>query len=1051
MIRIVAVDDEPAFAELLGLFLKGFGDFEIITYTSPKEALEHLFSDNADAIISDYTMNEMDGITLFNELKARNLQIPFLLLTARDDSKLVLQAMNAGIDFVQFKSDDPSILFTDIAQKIRNAVGKYRAQQEVQKGIKQREFLILLQRDLMNRLTLSSTLNQASDTCLTSIRNLINCQKGSIHLFNQSSNKIELLIAHNLPDIQLKRFTYGNVYKVIFSGLPIYFSADDPETQMLITGGQIPIFGGDRVIGVLSFILDRPQPANSDTRDTIELLVSLLGNTLLRIKSEEMVRNRQEELNELYNAMEELVVVIDMDGAILNVNPAVTRTLGYQENELLGEPIHILYPPDIRDQIVFQFLDLTGSGGKVNNNYPLLTRNGISIPVETRGTIGNWAGRHVLFCISREISERLKAEQSLHEYFERLQAILSSSTAQIYMKDAQLRYITANNPFMDFVKVKDGVIDGLTDTDLFSQPIAEQKKLVDAKIISEDIPVYNIEEEIASKEGTPIWLVTSKIPTHDQKGNVTGIVGTSLDVTSLVQTRQELQKQDRILSAVSSLGFLLVRSTDWESLIPKCLSLLGEATETEIVFFSRINENDGIVTSTISNVWWRENPSESMREIIIKTASDLIVSNIEELKKETSIHGFLNDIHKEVPNDLSNYALLSYLVFPINTSESVWGGLGFFSYKDRKTTPAEIDSLITASGIIGSVIERTQTEELFHKPVERSLVGIYLVQDEKFMYLNPRMSDILGYPRVTLEMMPYTLCFHPDDTHEAITRHQRIIETPNAHDDYEIRAIRADGRIIFLENLLSQFTFQGKPAVIGSIMDITARKESEVELRHSLHEKEILLREVHHRVKNNMQIIVSMLRMQLNTIDDPKMVEILQESKNRILSMAMIHEKLYRTDSLITINLLEYVDTLASTIISDFSATESLITLDLVCDPTIEMTIDAGIPLGLIINELLTNSFKHGFSQNQKGTISIRVMHMDEDWLDIIYRDSGKGLPEGFILENCDSLGMQLIQNLVFQSSGEMNMTSDHGIVVTLRIPMNEGFLIGGGNDATRE
>jgi PAS domain S-box-containing protein len=366
-------------------------------------------------------------------------------------------------------------------------------------------------------------------------------------------------------------------------------------------------------------------------------------------------------------------------------------------------------------------------------------------------------------------------------------------------------------------------------------------------------------------------------------------------------------------------------------------------------------------------------------------------------------------------------------------------------------TAAAIDSLITASGIIGSVIERAETEEMFQKPVERSLVGIYLVQDDRFVYVNPRMSEILGYSRDTLEMMPYTLCFHPDDALLAINIHQRVIDTPDATDDYEIRASTEDGRIIYLENLISQFMYQGRPAVIGSIMDITARKLSESSLRQSLHEKEILLREVHHRVKNNMQIIVSMLRMQSSMVDNPEIKNILQESKNRILSMAMIHEKLYRTDNLMSINLLEYLNALAVTMISDFSVDDSRITLKVICDPSIEMTIDAGIPLGLIINELLTNTFKHGLSMDEEGTISIVVLRTGAEWLEITYRDSGKGLSDDFVLENCDSLGMQLIQNLVFQSSGEMKMSSDDGIVVSLRIPMKEGFIVAEVADATRE
>jgi two-component sensor histidine kinase len=281
--------------------------------------------------------------------------------------------------------------------------------------------------------------------------------------------------------------------------------------------------------------------------------------------------------------------------------------------------------------------------------------------------------------------------------------------------------------------------------------------------------------------------------------------------------------------------------------------------------------------------------------------------------------------------------------------------------------------------------------------------------------------------------------------------HHRVIDTPGTTVDYEIRAITADGRVIFLENLISQFMYHGRPAVIGSIMDITARKESESDLRHSLHEKDILLREVHHRVKNNMQIIVSLLRMQTSMIDNPEITAVLRESKNRILSMAMIHEKLYRTDNLVSINLLEYVSSLANSIITDFSFDESQIRFDLVCDPSLEMTIDAGIPLGLIFNELLTNTFKHGIKSDNNNIISITILRTKPDWLDITYRDNGKGLPEGFVLENCDSLGMQLIQNLVFQSNGELTMGSDHGIMVTMKIPMSEGFIIGEEKNATRE
>ncbi|HWQ66300.1 MAG TPA: PAS domain S-box protein [Methanospirillum sp.] len=1051
MIKVVAVDDEPAFVEVLGIYLKEFGDFDIVTYTSPDVALDNIVSEHADAIISDYTMAGMDGISFFKEVKTRIPNIPFLLLTGRDDTRIILDAMNAGIDFLQFKTEDPSILFADIAQKIRSAVDKYRAQQETHIKIKQREVFITIQRDLMTRLSAASTQNQASDACLTFIRDLAGCTRGSIHILNPSTKKIELLIAHNLPDDQLKRFTYGDIHKVLFTGKSQYFTRKKNNGGERITGGQIPIQGGDVVIGVLSFMMDETRDILPDTRDTMEILVSLLGNSIIRIRSEELVRIRQEELNELYLAMEELVIVIDMDGSILNVNPAVTRVLGYEEKELIGEPIHTLYPREIRDTIIFQFLDLTEAGGKIQNTYPFIARNGESVPVETRGTIGVWGGRHVLFCICREISERLKAERNLHEYYERIQAILSSSTAQIYMKDEHLRYLATNQPFIDSLGSEIQSVEGLTDEEIFPDQIAALRREIDEQVLAGDIPAYNVEEELKGVDGTSVWLVTSKVPVHDQAGNVTGIVGTSLDITDLIKTKQELVRRDRILSAVSSLAYFLVRSDDWESLIPEALALLGNATIKDSLFFARIQQTDGTIVCSVLYDWWNKEPVSQVKKQYADASAELVTHWGRDLSLQPAVQGSFHEI-PDIGHLYGESSPLSYLLLAIYTSEALWGVIGFIDHhSDQKISSAEVDSLITASGIIGSVLERSQTEELFHRPVERSLVGIYLMQDDHYVYLNPRMSEILGYPRETMEIMPFILPFHQDDSSLVIANHHRILATPDATDDYEIRAITADGQVIFLENLISQFRYHGRPAVIGSIMDITARKESEDNLRQSLHEKDILLREIHHRVKNNMQIIVSLLRMQTSMIGNPEVTSILKESKNRILSMAMVHEKLYRTDNLTSVNLLEYLSSLANTLITDFSVDDAQVTLDLVCDPSIEMTIDAGIPLGLIVNELMTNTFKHGLRENVKGTISIVVMHSDAEWLDITYRDTGKGLPEGFILENCDSLGMQLVQNLIFQASGEMTLGSDNGIVVSLKIPLSEGFIIVEAIDATRE
>jgi len=517
-----------------------------------------------------------------------------------------------------------------------------------------------------------------------------------------------------------------------------------------------------------------------------------------------------------------------------------------------------------------------------------------------------------------------------------------------------------------------------------------------------------------------------------------------------VQMREELERRDRILSAVSTVAQTLVRSKEWEPIIPECLELLGQAAGVEqaILFGMNLSHRSGF------EEYYGEWTLPDIRDDIAATP-DLCTTILSSLFRYLEKNRFYIADKETLTEELSTswkHPIPSFVfLLPVFSSESLWGTLAFISWKTEHVCPiAEIEALIMASEVIGSAISRHQSEELYHKPVERSLVGVYLLQDGRFIYTNPRLSEILGLRREELENSPIIRYIHAEDVEMVTAHHQRIIENPDETDDYEFRGITADGKMIRIENLISGILYKGRPAIIGSIMDITVRKQAEEEIRRSLKEKEILLREVHHRVKNNMQIIVSMLRIQSSMVEDSRVRDVLQESKNRILSMAIIHEKLYRTDSLESINVLEYFNSLAQTLISDFSSDESLITLDLICDPSIEMTIDAGIPLGLIMNELITNSFKHGFYPKQPGTITISIIPRRE-YLEIEYRDSGRGLPEGFDLENSETLGMQIISNLIFQSSGEISFSTDNGTVVRMRIPIQEGFIIRGEDNATGE
>src|SRR5690606_31285503 len=205
--------------------------------------------------------------------------------------------------------------------------------------------------------------------------------------------------------------------------------------------------------------------------------------------------------------------------------------------------------------------------------------------------------------------------------------------------------------------------------------------------------------------------------------------------------------------------------------------------------------------------------------------------------------------------------------------------------------------------------------------------------------------------------------------------------------------------------------------VSGMAHDITEKMIAEKELKNSLKEKEILLKEVHHRVKNNLQVISSILNLQSSYIHDEKILTILKESQNRIKSMAFIHESLYQTNDFSQINFSEYVVNLSKNLVHSYLVNNELIELrlDII---KVSLNLDLSILCGLIINELVSNALKYAFeNQQEKGYILIKLK-TDENYVYLTIADNGKGLPKNLDFRNTESLGLQLVTTLVEQING---------------------------------
>lgn len=272
---------------------------------------------------------------------------------------------------------------------------------------------------------------------------------------------------------------------------------------------------------------------------------------------------------------------------------------------------------------------------------------------------------------------------------------------------------------------------------------------------------------------------------------------------------------------------------------------------------------------------------------------------------------------------------------------------------------------------------------------------------------------------------------HPDD----VPGVQRVMPVLRArgHHALEYRFLHRDGTYRWIRdemNLVADSEDDGVE-IVGCGLDITERKFAEQRLERSLEEKEVLLREIHHRVKNNLQVISSLLRLQARHITDEAHKLMFAESQNRLSAMVLIHELLYRSDNLARIDVRGYVTGLSHLLFSSFGVSPDRIRFQADVS-TVSMSVDAAIPCGLVVNELVSNSLKYAFPHGRRGRIHV-VLQKTDDTFEMTIADDGIGLPANIELANARTLGLRLVHTLIKQLQGEVTIRRTEGTEFRIR------------------
>ncbi|HEY9653700.1 MAG TPA: histidine kinase dimerization/phosphoacceptor domain -containing protein, partial [Coleofasciculaceae cyanobacterium] len=268
---------------------------------------------------------------------------------------------------------------------------------------------------------------------------------------------------------------------------------------------------------------------------------------------------------------------------------------------------------------------------------------------------------------------------------------------------------------------------------------------------------------------------------------------------------------------------------------------------------------------------------------------------------------------------------------------------------------------------------------------------------------------------------------HPDDRDRVRQTDYNCLETGEKL-NVEFRVNLSDGRVCWIESKGQVFYDEkGNPLwMIGIDIDITKRKQAEAEIRESLQEKEILLQEIHHRVKNNLQIVSSLLDLQSQQIQELTMQAMFRDSHSRVKSMALVHENLYQSKNYARVSFNDYIQSLTDHLFQAYGINNERISLELELDE-LTLNIDTAIPCGLIINELISNALKYAFPNRNQGTIYIALHGGEDEPYRIIVRDNGIGLPLNWQSQAANTLGLQLVQILAQQLEGTLEVNSSDG------------------------
>nr|WP_294550969.1 PAS domain S-box protein [uncultured Rhodopila sp.] len=339
------------------------------------------------------------------------------------------------------------------------------------------------------------------------------------------------------------------------------------------------------------------------------------------------------------------------------------------------------------------------------------------------------------------------------------------------------------------------------------------------------------------------------------------------------------------------------------------------------------------------------------------------------------------------------------------------------------------------------ISEQRRLEERARRVIEFSPCAMLMVRASGAIEMvNIQAEQVFGYPREALIGQPIERLLPARYHGQHPGLRTAFLTSPQSRPmgvGRDLYAVRQDGSEFPVEIALNPIETEDGTMVLAAIADISDRKQKEERIKAALKEKELMLGEIHHRVKNNLQIVYSLLDLQSSGIEDAVAQGLLRESRNRVKSMALIHQMLYESNDFTQVDFAGFLDNLVPTLISAYGIDPGRITL-FVNAAHVRLPINAAIPCGLVVNELIVNALKHAFPDNRPGAIRVDIFSEPGDRVVLSVSDDGAGMPDDLDIAESTTLGLQLVTLLAEQLKAEMTINRTKPTRIELRFRVSD-------------